>query len=892
MRAHRTASNHVFIVLMALLGVGCGSSDAVHAEYGRRPAPTPIASADTIRPSTGRLSTEVHPTHYDLTLELDPREVEYTGTVQVELLLDRATSSVVLHGRSLEVTEAVLEQAEVPHAATVTTRASAGATIEDELVVTVPAPLEAGHATLRLSFRTAFDPGLRGIYRVQSNGRWFVGSKFEPTDARRGFPCFDEPGLRAPFQITVRAPSDLAIGTNAPEATRREADGFATVSFAETPALPTYLVAFAVGPYRIVDGPASSPIPLRAWVEEGREGGARFALEAAAAFLRSLEETTGERLPYPKLDLVAVPGYSSGATEHPGLVTFRDNLLLVSDDASLAELRTTASIVAHELAHLWFGDHLGIRWWSELWIKEGMASFYETRLVDAFRPELTVEDYEQSAIEDALIGDSLSTARPVLRPIVSSADAIDAYDPGVYARAAAVLGMIEHAMGEDAFARAVRRYVASERGRATDGDTLVAALDAETELDVAAIHRSFFTLADAPSLRTEIDCSASPRVTIRQVDSRGEPGAWTIPLCIATDVEPAERCLVLATPETSFELAACPHWVQPNAGAHSYARTVLTSAVTPMLGALASRPARERLALVHGLYDALERGDVDGRAIADALTMPAREPALVDALASLARRAQMVLPPAVIAPAVERAFARPLRVSGVAPRRGDSLVDQATRRARLVAAGAGRTPSRDVLTRTHTEARRRLRSHAADSSLRALLVVGMRSATADDVDALGRWLDVAHGAERPSLAAAIGVADDPDVRARGLALALTERVRPNELMTALYEALGVGDHGPSVLDWIAAHWTELAARLPARNRPQLLSLSHLACDPAAITRLEQSLASELAGVEGAAHALEQSRARAQRCADVRQRLAAPTATSRGTGSPAAARTGD
>lgn len=894
---HRIVPTILFATLTA-----CGGAQlADPREYS--PGETRTATASETVPDTapvsheGRLSTDVVPVHYDLALWLNPSSERYVGSVTIDLDVHARTRFIVLHGRSLSIGGAQAFQGDREIEGTTTERIAEGSVSADELVIALESPLNVGAARLTIDFESAFDPGLRGLYRTELEGRFYVGSKFEPTDARRAFPCFDEPALRAPFHVTITAPSGLTVASNAPVRATTQVGEEQRVDFEETPAIPTYLAAFMVGPYVRVEAPAvpmpsGRSMPLGAYVPPGREAAVAFALEAAGHFLGAMTTELEHELPYAKMDLVAVPGYSSGATEHPGLITFRDTLLLLDEGAGTREMRTTATIVAHELAHLWFGDDVGIAWWDDLWIKEGLASFYETRLVDAWRPELGAGLAEQAFIFEALSHDALPTARAVVRPVRSTPEAISAYDPGVYARAAGLLDMIETHIGTEAFRQGMRAYVRANAGHAAEQEAVVAALESITPSGaLEEILTPFFSQAGAPVLSAMClrSCPTCER-TLQLTMSHGVTDAegWIVPLRIDYEgaTSPIEIQMQSGTRSLPFEPAnaACPAWIQPNAGG-AYVRVDLRASepVRGLREVIASRSARERIAFLHTTSLALFSPQwVNDDRIADfALLLrrleSEREPVVLETIALLSRRiSRLAATPAqrrALSTATSRVFAAQLRRLGFAPVEGEPAGDAQLRVLAITGAALGpatltRAQQRqvDVRIAAHFGG-----DHLSVNLLRPLLLASARGQrTPARIEAITARLAASDAGtnERSLLVAALGEAEDAAMLQRGLDVVLTDAVRPNEMLSALYEAAESPTRVPTLLAWIRAHWDALFAKLPARARVRLATMVQSACDEETIAAHEAFVMPRIGSMDGGAHAFEEALAGARGCRDV------------------------
>ena len=318
----------------------------------------------------GKLPEGVRPTSYRLSLEVVPERDRFSGSAMITVELDRASNLIWMHGERLEVTSIY-----ATHATTRVEASWAQQTEDGVARVDFVEPLPAGRSTLHIEYSAPFDTPLRGLYRVQTGGQTYAFTQFESISARLAFPCFDEPRFKTPFEVTLTVPEGEFAAANTPvDRAISLPSGLQRISFLPTPPLPTYLVAFAVGPFDVVTGTAippnegrAFPIPLRGLAAKGRGTRLQYALGQTARFVEALEAYFGIPYPYRKLDLVAVPDFAAGAMENVGLITFREWLLLLdAERATEGQRRAFAYVMAHELAHQWFGNLVTMPWWDDI----------------------------------------------------------------------------------------------------------------------------------------------------------------------------------------------------------------------------------------------------------------------------------------------------------------------------------------------------------------------------------------------------------------------------------------------------------------------------------------------------------------------------------------------
>ncbi|MBI4701408.1 MAG: M1 family metallopeptidase [Deltaproteobacteria bacterium] len=879
----------VLLVLLCLLG--CPSPP------GGLPAGTPSAAAPAAQSSPaasprpdvprGRLPGGVRPLRYRLSLEIVPERPEFSGQVEIDVALERATERIWLHGDGLQA-----------RAASVTPRGAVGLPARYEqfdsgVVALVPAsPVPPGQASVRIEFSGRFDPRLEGLYRAESGGRAYAFTQFEPLSARKAFPCFDEPAYKTPFEVTLVVPAQGQAVANTRELGRAaDREGLVRVRFVPTEPLPTYLVAFAVGPLDIVPGapvPPSAvrpwPLPLRGVAVRGRGPELGYALAHTGPILAALEDYFGIAYPYDKLDIIAVPD-KSGAMENPGAMTFREWLLLFDErTAPLAQKRAFAFVVAHELAHAWFGDLVTMPWWDDIWLNEAFATWMGNRAVASWRPEYEGEVALLRAVHSAMEADSLASARQIRQPIGSHDDILNAFDAITYRKGGGVLGMFERWLGPELFRQAVRTYLGRHRfGSATEADFL-AALSETSGRDVATPFRSFLLQSGLPHVDVRLVCEGGQASLLLEqsrflpVGSRGDPRRlWQIPVCVryAAGAERRESCTLLAEQQGRLPLqgGACPRWVLPNADGAGYYRWSLPAReLRQILGdGLVELPVRERMSLADSLAGSFARATLPAAEVLGAMAPLAADPhpAVAAAPMGLLRAVRLWLDGDPLQARVE-AFGRVL-LGPVQARLGwDAAPGEPPEREllRVEVTSFLALSARDPALRQ--EAARRGRAYvgfgtdgrihpeAVDPDLASVaLAVAGEQADAALYDALLGLLPTVQDDEvRARLVTALGAALDPELSRRALALPLDPRLRVNEALSPLWAQLGRPETRAGAWAWIQAHLDELAARLPLWTVAGLPWLASYFCDEQHAAEAELLFGSRARSMPGAAHNLD------------------------------------
>src|SRR5579863_7596932 len=508
-----------------------------------------------------RLPYGVEPRRYALRLTPDLEHATFTGEVHIEVLVHEAVDEIVLHAAELTIDSARLDPGGgEPEALTVRVDESS-----ERLVLTPASSLAPGPAVISLEFAGILNDKLHGFYRSaysDDDGVTHViaTTQFEATDARRAFPCFDEPDRKAVFSVTLDVPEGLGAYSNGPEVDSEALpQGGRRLRFGDTIPMSTYLVAFVVGPLV-----ATAPIdvrgtPVRIVHVPGKGGLTAFALEAAGHALEFFEDWFGIDYPAEKLDLLAIPDFAFGAMENLGCVTFREAVLLVDPArASRLELERVADVISHEIAHMWFGDLVTMRWWNGIWLNEAFATLMELLCVDHFRPEW--QRWVSFGIErdSAMATDGLHATRPVEYPVGPPEEAQGMFDILTYQKGAGVLRMLERYLGADRFRDGVRRYLEAHRFGNTETADLWDAIEESSGEPVREIMDSWIFQGGFPLVivegSTDSDRSAQSDATVvvsqkpfsyADTDAASAIGSvWSVPV-IARAIDGAETRVLL-----------------------------------------------------------------------------------------------------------------------------------------------------------------------------------------------------------------------------------------------------------------------------------------------------------------------------------------------------------
>jgi puromycin-sensitive aminopeptidase len=429
------------------------------------------------------------PSRYELRLEPDLSSAIFRGEAVIDLMVRETVSDILLNTAELQIDDArITTDNGISQSALIALDEKA-----ERCRLTFSNPIRVGKAQLRLAFRGILNDKLRGFYRstykdASGATKVLAATQFEATDARRAFPCWDEPAFKAIFRTTLIIDPALTAVSNTAVASKRLENGKKIVQFADTIRMSTYLVAFIVGELEATEPVMVGRTALRVWCVPGKKRLAAFGQKIGAFSLKYYEDYYGRPYPGDKLDLLAIPDFASGAMENLGAITFRETALLVDEqEATHAELERVADVVAHENAHMWFGDLVTMAWWNGLWLNEAFATFLEMVAVDAFKPEWQRWTSFGVSRAAALLVDGLHSTRPIEYPVEAPKDADAMFDVLTYEKGASVLRMLEQYLGVAAFRAGVRDYLHTHAFGNTETGDLWRALERASKQPIPAI---------------------------------------------------------------------------------------------------------------------------------------------------------------------------------------------------------------------------------------------------------------------------------------------------------------------------------------------------------------------------------------------------------------------
>ena len=791
-----------------------------------------------------RLSSDVRPIRYDITVTPNAEALTLAGEVNIELDVRAPTRQITLNVLDLELGRVAID-------GRVTTAISYN---EEEQTATFTSrrPLSVGRHTLSIAYRGQIYRQAQGLfaqdYEQDGQPERMLVSQFQTADARRFVPSWDEPAFRAIFDITIIAPQNRGVISNMPEASSENiAGGMKRVRFQPTPSMPTYLMFVGVGDFeritQTIEGVEVSIITKRGSSEMGR-----FALQAAADVLPWFNDYFGTPYPLPKLDIIAAPGGAGGfaAMENWGAILFFEQYLLVNPQTTSEVLRQFIyTTVAHEIGHMWFGNLVTVEWWDDIWLNEGFASWIENKVTDHYHPEWLIWDQAQSQRQNAMNLDARPTSHPIIVPIANVEQANQAFDAITYQKGYAVIRMFEEFIGEEQFRNGVRAYIRQYAYGNATSTNLWDAIQAASGQPLRQVADDFTRQQGVPLISADATCeSGRQTVTLRQSEFTSAqleraPLLWHAPVTARPLGGEVVRGLTSDNREASLALANCNTFVV-NPQQIGYYRVQYSRPLFERLTRDFARvPAADQLGL---LYDARALGRAGNTSAADILALARATPGDADPLvlgviateipandglfnADDPRRARF------------RQFARgvlsPMLTRYGWDRRQGEPDNASITRAQILGA-----LSQIEDAAFQAEALRRYRANQIEGPVRSTVLgaVGAAANAQTFDELLARARQTSDTLEKRTLYQALAAARDPALAQRALNVAFEEDVDP-ALGTNMI-GIVAASHPKMAFDFAVAHPDEISARLEGFAARSFTSgLLGASNDPADLARL-------------------------------------------------------
>jgi len=881
-------------VLAAVMLTGCG------AEEQKAIAPSKVAyPADMPK---GQLPTTVRPTHYTLDLQIVPEDSNFSGRVRIDLTFDVATDHLWIHGQDMTVSTAELTLADGRRLPVDYRQVDPSGIVR----LGFGEGVTPGAATLDIAYQGKVSDALQGIYRVKDGDHSYTYTQFEAIDARRAFPGFDEPGFKVPFDVSVAVPSGMEALGNTPEVSRTDlGNGFTRMTFATTKPLPTYLVAFAAGPFDVVewaDIPKTAvrdrTVPLRGIATKGKGAKMAYALENTAKILGALEDYFQIAYPYEKLDILAVPDFAYGAMENAGAITYREQLLLLDDNSSLGEKKAYMGTHAHELAHQWFGNLVTPVWWHDIWLNEAFATWMGNTALDNAFPE---HKFRQNLLRGALgamAADSLVSARQIRQPILSNDDIVTAFDGITYRKGGGVLAMIEAFMGPEQFRTGIHNYMTRYRFKNASSDDFITAIGEKSDSvpmeEIRAAFNSFLEQPGIPYL--DVSTSLSDGHTMVSVSQSrylplGSQGAtdksWKVPACFGYAIKgaPHKYCTLLKENRETIKLPeiGVVDYLMPNLDGAGYYRYALSADDWARLFAHKDKlSAESMLSLTNSFTAAIDAGKMDFSALVEVA------PAVIASESYRVATSPMgsldFIYNKVARDDAEKtklsALSRDLYGGKLATVGFDARADddgEATNLRRFLIGHLAFTGKDPEIRGKLAEMAKRYVGYGADSQIHSdqvdnnlvsrALIVGVEDLGPDfGRHLLDLYLKSTDGTVRGRLLQAVANTEDVKLGADLRDLILTEKMRANEVATALSGQM-FNDHlRDAAWAWFRQNFDGVTARIPGFAQARIAGFASDYCTLEKRDEVEAFFTPRVATIAGGARSLAQTLERIELCA--------------------------
>lgn len=788
-----------------------------------------------------RLPGEARPVRQAIFLKADPDQADYEGHTEIVIDIPKATSRITFHAKEMTLTGVALTG---KRNFTLTPKTSE----HSMMVAHSPTPIPAGRYTLKIDFRAPFNTHSVGLYKFKNDDLNYLSTQFEMTDARRCFPCFDEPGYKIPFQMTVEAPKAARVFNNAPEV-KTTPNGDALIhTFSQTPPMPPYLVAVAVGPYESAEI-TGMRVPGRVVTTKGKQALTEFARVNTPRYVAALEEYFGIPYAYHKLDELGITEFPFGAMENAGMITFREDILLVNPRTASPDIRAmSAAVISHELAHQWFGNLVTMKWWDDLWLNEAFATWMSLKITTKLHPDYEMELYiPQVRVMGA---DANLTTKPIRKPIKNETDIMDGLGLA-YNKGCSALNMVERWLGPDIFRKGINTYLREHRFANAEAADLWNTLSRVSNKDVGTVLKGFTDQSGFPlvTFSPQGDTLTFSQRRFTHAGVRPPEALWTFPLFIKYGAgdRVAHKTVLFNSQQQSVKLDFEPDWVYPDDGAVGYFLwSVPKDYLQRLLNALPRLSSREKLVLVNDINGITDAGVLDVgsqlRAMMPFLDDP--HPAVVaEALDTISGVGSLFVDEHnriayqnTVRPLVERLVDR----YGLDPKPGEHP-KVSELRPQLIYMLWHDLDDPSILALARAQADHYLDQSAPVEPTLAetYLLIAARTGDAQLLQRVQKALAEATDPQRRStLLQALGSFAQPQVHRQALDLMLSDLVTPSDLRTLLRANSSEEYRRRHLQEWLEHHFTELAKKMPsaflahivasmsgARDQEQLASIT-------------------------------------------------------------------
>lgn len=778
----------------------------------------------SLRASSGtRLDQNVAPSFQEVELFLDANRKDYNGSVRIDLEVRSSTGGFKFHAEEMNFDRVVLEGPGGKYE----TRFEIG---EEGLVTaTTDRAMKKGSYKLTIDFSKDYNTQAVGLYRMEQEGHGYLFTQFQAVDARKAFPCWDEPVFKIPFQLTVHLPEGQVAVSNTPVKKSAAANGTQTIVFQKTRPLPTYLVALIAGPFESVPITGLS-VPGRIYTIKGQSHMTGLAVEYAPVFLAEMERYFGSKYPYEKLDFVAVPEYWPGAMENAGLITFRDGILLVDPNgATVGQKAFLAQIISHEISHMWFGDLVTMTWWDDMWLNESFASWLGDKITHKIFPQYETDVAQLQTVQAVMNLDARPSTKPVRHEVTKTAEMFE--DIGItYDKGETILNMVEDWIGADAFRKGVVSYIDAHRWGNTVAADLWTALSQSSGKNLEPVLSSFLDQSGCPIVTVEVTGGGVLEISQRRFLNAGVEAPkqiWNVPVRVKyfDGKETHTRTFLLDEESKRVEVGTNVVWAVPNAGAIGYYRwnapmdVVVRLADDPM----GTMDRKERAVFLANMRALLNAGEISGGDYLAILSSLGKtpEPEIVQAVINELGSTEV----AFVTDDLRDPFAAYIRQTlgaaldrfGIDKKDGEAESVSALR-PRLLAWLGLQGQRQDVRNHCKKLAQVYLADPAAiDPSLAGVaLLVAARDGTRQDFEIYKQRFETADvPVVRNRFLSAMGNFSDPALRDEILSYLLNGPVRPNDMYLAIGGISSTAAGRDRLYRWMTDNYEAITSKFPA-----------------------------------------------------------------------------
>ena len=817
-------------------------------------------------------------------MKVDPRQASFSGAVTIEVWIDEPSDGIWLHGDDLRVEQVTVEGNEATYEEVLPTGVSR---------IAFGQTYPAGKISVVITYEADFDVNLAGLFRVEEQGEAYALAKSESIQARRFLPSFDQPGYKAPFDITLVVPAGDEAISNTPIKSRtayKDDKSFEQVTFETTRPLSTYLLSVAVGPFDVVEYPdipandvRSTPIPLRGFARKGRGDDLKQSLDVTAPMVAAFEEAVRLPYPYKKLDLIAAPQWPSGATELAGAITYRESRLLLDENSGPAAYRSMLGIHSHEIAHMWFGNLVTPPWWDDLWLKEAFATWGTPLALTALEPDVGHEVDATVRALGAMGLDSLASTRAVREPISRNEDIRNAYDGITYSKGMAVIWMADKYFGEDVFRPALGQYLKAYEDTEADSPDYYNAIGKATDTPaLTEVFRSFVEQKGVPFVNVETSESGSLSFTQSRYRPLGSDIAdgtrWSIPVCVRVgraDGESEKICDIMRDDRMSVSYTGEAAYIMPNAEGSGYYRWNLSpDDWKKLIDNFDQLTPSEALSAIDSAAAAFRSGQGSASSVLDLLEVASQHPdrrvavAPINVLRSFGRLVEGDARDQLNT--FSKSLYSPLFKRLRSARSDDALVLKTSIESFLA------TTARDKAVRGQLMKDARLflgirggrQSKALTTDRYAsAMTVGVQDGGKEFFDKLlSSYSEIDDPVFAGVVPNALAATRNPVLAARVRALALSGELGPRESYALIQGQMGSGATREQTWTWLSENFTAFVSNIPAQWPRRTPGLAGGFCDADGIEKLNTLFAEVGDQAPGHKRALDQTRENIKLCA--------------------------